>query len=49
LGGETSEVQWRDIRGVIRGCAARLDYGYLESAAEKLQIRTLLSRALQKQ
>ena len=40
LGGETSEVQWRDIRGVIRGCAARLDYGYPENAAEKLQIRT---------
>jgi len=46
LGSEVSEVQWRDIQGVVRGCAATLDYNYLERSAVKLKVRDLLKRAL---
>jgi hypothetical protein len=45
-GGEISEVQWRDIRGILRGSGATLDRGYLERSAEKLGVTELLVRAL---
>lgn len=45
-GGEISEVQWRDILGVARACASRLDYACLDAGAAKLGIATLLSKAL---
>ncbi len=45
-GGEISEVQWRDIQGIVRGCGATLDRGYLERGAAQLGIHTLLKRAL---
>ena len=48
LGGEVSEVQWRDIEGVVRGCSATLDRGYLERAAPQIDVRDLLHRALGK-
>jgi hypothetical protein len=44
-GGEISETQWRDIRGVVRGCATALDHTYLERSAAKLGVRDLLERA----
>jgi hypothetical protein len=46
LGGEVSEVQWRDVKGIVRACSATLDRGYLERAAAQLAIRKLLQRSL---
>jgi hypothetical protein len=46
LGGEVSEVQWRDIGGIVRGCSATLDRAYLERAASQLEVRDLLHRSL---
>jgi hypothetical protein len=46
LGGESSEVQWRDIRGVVRGCGAALNRDYLEQNAVTLRVRDLLEKAL---
>ncbi len=45
-GGEISEVQWRDIRGIVRACGASLDGRYLEQSAAKLGIVALLKKAL---
>ncbi|MGJ5816626.1 hypothetical protein [Paludibaculum fermentans] len=45
-GREISEVQWRDIQGIVRGCAAGFDRGYLEYGAAKLGVLDLLHRAL---
>jgi hypothetical protein len=45
-GGEVSEVQWRDLKSVVRGCANTLDRKYLEQSAAKLGVRDLLDRAL---
>ena len=44
--GDVSEVQWRDIQGIVRACGATLDRAYLEQSAEKLGILTLLNKAL---
>jgi hypothetical protein len=45
-GGEVSEVQWRDIEGIVRGRGAALDRLYLERSAGKLGILDLLGKAL---
>ena len=45
-GGEVSEVQWRDIQGIVRGCGAALDRRYLERGAGRLDVGALLERAL---
>jgi hypothetical protein len=45
-GGEVSEVQWRDIQGVVRGCVTALDRQYLEQGARKLEVQDLLRKAL---
>jgi hypothetical protein len=45
-GGETSERQWRDILGIIRVQAQRLDRGYLHVNAPVLGVADLLARAL---
>ncbi len=45
-GGEISEVQWRDIAGIVRGKGERLDRGYLVKRAEVLGLEGLLARAL---
>jgi hypothetical protein len=45
-GGETSELQWRDIQGVLNLQGDRLDYQYLQNWATKLGISDLLSRAI---
>ncbi|WP_420644431.1 hypothetical protein [Candidatus Leptofilum sp.] len=47
LGGETSERQWRDILGVIKTRADKLDFAYLQKWAEEIQVSDLLERALQ--
>jgi hypothetical protein len=43
-GAEVSEVQWRDIKGVVLGCAGSLDRGYLQQGATKLGVLDLLDR-----
>jgi hypothetical protein len=46
LGGEVSEVQWRDIQGIARSRAPTLDRKYLEQNAAKLGVFALLEKAL---
>ena len=46
MGGDASEVQWRDIQGVVRSRATTLDREYLERGAAKLGVRDLLDRVL---
>ena len=46
LGGDISEVQWRDIKGIARGCAITLDREYLQQSAGKVGVDDLLRRAL---
>jgi len=45
-GGETSDRQWRDILGIIRVQAQRLDRDYLQVNAPVLGVSDLLARAL---
>lgn len=44
-GSGVSEVQWRDILGILRASGERLDRTYLEQNAVKLGILELLERA----
>ena len=46
LGGEASERQWSDVRGVIAVQREALDHGYLRRWARDLQVSDLLDRAL---
>lgn len=46
LGGEVSEVQWRDIEGIVRGSAGTLDRKYLQDSAAKLKVSDLLDKSL---
>ena len=46
LGQGTSELQWRDVTGIIGAGRARLDQDYLNSWAERLGLTDLLRRAL---
>lgn len=46
LGGEVSEVQWRDVEGIVRGCAGTLDRQYLDSSAARLGVSDLLDKLL---
>ena len=45
-GGEVSDRQWRDILGVLRVQADRLDQDYLQKWAVELGVADLLKRAL---
>ncbi|MHB1845877.1 MAG: nucleotidyl transferase AbiEii/AbiGii toxin family protein [Deltaproteobacteria bacterium] len=45
-GGEQSELQWRDVLGLVRVSGAELDRAYLEAWAARLGLADLLSRAL---
>jgi len=45
-GGEVSDRQWRDIRGIIRVQGANLDRDYLAANAPILDVGDLLGRAL---
>lgn len=47
LGGETSDRQWRDILGIIKTRADKLDRAYLYKWAAEIQVSGLLDRALQ--
>jgi hypothetical protein len=46
LGNEISERQWRDILGVLKVQAGRLDLDYLHKWAAELKVADLLQRAL---
>ena len=46
LGGEVSERQWRDVLGVMKVQADRLDIDYLRTWAARLEVRDLLEKAL---
>lgn len=46
-GGGVSERQWRDVLGVIKTQADRLDRAYLLQGAAQLNVSELLTRALQ--
>jgi len=45
-GGEASDRQWRDIRGIVRVQARALDRAYLRANAPVLGVADLLERAL---
>ena len=44
-GGEVSDRQWRDIRGIVRVQGDALDRGYLRTHAPALDVSDLLERA----
>jgi hypothetical protein len=46
LGSEISDRQWRDILGVLKVQAGRLDLDYLKLWAKELNVADLLQRAL---
>ncbi|MEP6715656.1 MAG: hypothetical protein ABJC09_08775 [Terriglobia bacterium] len=46
LGAEVSEVQWRDVEGLLQACGPSLDREYLRRNAPQLGVSDLLDRAL---
>ena len=46
MGGEVSDRQWRDILGVLKAQAGRIDLDYLRQWAKELKVGDLLKRAL---
>jgi hypothetical protein len=46
LGGETSDRQWRDVLGIVRVQAGRLDAAYLRRGAAVLEVEDLLAKAM---
>lgn len=46
LGNETSDRQWRDVRGILLVQGADLDLNYVRRAARVLNVSDLLERAL---
>lgn len=44
-GGNVSEVQWRDILGILRSRKISLDWNYVEGGARKLGLTDALARA----
>jgi hypothetical protein len=46
LGGETSDRQWRDVLGIVRVQAGRLDAAYLRRGAAILEVEDLLTKAM---
>ena len=47
MGGEVSDRQWRDVRGIVRVQGDRLDGAYLHRGATTLGVADLLTRALE--
>lgn len=46
-GGEVSEQQWRDVTALIRTLGDELDWTYVQSWTERLELAVLLERARQ--
>lgn len=46
IGGETSERQWNDLRGVLKISGAVLDYAYMREWAKVLKVDDLLEELL---
>jgi hypothetical protein len=46
-GNQVSEVQWRDIVGILRACASTLDRGYLNQGAARVEFSDLLDKAFE--
>jgi hypothetical protein len=46
-GGHVSELQWRDVRGMLRLAGEDIDAGYLRTWAKDLGVADLLERALE--
>ncbi len=46
VGGETSERQWNDLRGIVRVRGPALDLEYLREWAPQLGVQDLLERLL---
>jgi hypothetical protein len=46
LGGESSEQQWKDLKGVVEVRRVTLDYGYLRQWAQDLGVADLLDELL---
>lgn len=46
-GGETSERQWNDLRGILQVSGPALDFDYLETWASRLGVSDLLARLLE--
>ncbi len=49
LFGESSEVQWRDIQGIVRNRGDSLDRQYLTQSAKSSASKALLEQALASQ
>lgn len=47
LGGQVSELQWRDVKGILGTQGPALDRDYLESWAERIGVLDLLKKAEQ--
>ena len=47
IGNEVSELQWRDVRGIICTQGSGLDFDYLRQWADLLGLHSLLERALE--
>ncbi|MGB9592939.1 MAG: hypothetical protein ACPL7R_02230 [Anaerolineae bacterium] len=47
MGGEVSNLQWRDVLGVLKTRAGELDLDYLREWASELHVSDLLERALE--
>jgi len=45
-GGESSERQWNDLRGILKVSGAKIDFVYLRSWATELRVEDLLERLL---
>ena len=45
-GEEVSELQWRDVKGILATQGSRLDLDYLRSWAERVAVSDLLERAM---
>jgi hypothetical protein len=46
-GSEVSELQWRDVKGILATQKPELDFAYLRSWAERIGVSDLLGRALE--
>lgn len=47
LGNQISDRQWRDVLGVLKVQAQKLDFNYLNHWAQRLNLVDLLAQALQ--